>query len=665
MPMFPRSFSRHRRLLIFAIQVVLTAIGYLTAFALRFDSSIPAESIRAFWMTLPVLLVIRLVVFARLHLYRGYWHHFGLEDLIDLAQAVTISTVLFLIAVIFLGQLGPVPRSVFVLDWMLAVLLGGGIRFAVRCLHEGRITLRRATGKRVLVVGAGNGAERLLRQLRHEKHGALRVVALVDDDPAKRHISLHGVPVLGTTERIVPLAAKHRIEMLVIAIPSATPSQLRRIVTRCAETKLEFKRLPSLRELLDGRTAVTQLADVKLEHLLARDPVVLDARSVQEDLEGKVVLVTGGAGSVGSELSRQIARVRPAKLILFEQAESALYFLQLEIQQAHPALDLVPVIGDVTIEERVAQVFELYRPDYVFHAAAYKHVPMMETNAVEAVRNNVLGTLRVAECAARYGARKFVLISTDKAVNPSSIMGATKRVAERIVLGWPSLLASDTDFRAVRFGNVLGSDGSVVPLFKRQLAAGGPLTVTHPEVSRYFMTLPEAAQLVLQAAALPEAAGRIAMLEMGEPVKIVEMAEHFVRLAGLEPYRDVQIVFTGLRAGEKMFEELIAPSEVSIPTSARQIHIIQTAASDAAAIQQDVDRLCAATMIGDHAVISEIRSLVPGCVPARRETGVGVPRSIEPEVRVATGADRASRDGNTPAHWYRPPASEGSATLES
>ncbi|HET7564407.1 MAG TPA: nucleoside-diphosphate sugar epimerase/dehydratase [Gemmatimonadaceae bacterium] len=654
---------RHRRLLIIVAQSVLIAVGYRAAFALRFDTAIPAESIRAFWLTLPVLLGIRLVVFARLHLFRGYWHHFGLEDLIDLAQAVTLSSVLFLLAAIFLDQLGPVPRSVFVLDWMAAILLGGGARFAARCLHEGRIPLRRAKGKRVLVVGAGNGAERLLRQLRHENGRALNVVALVDDDPAKRHSALHGVPVVGTTEQIAMLAGKYRIEMLVIAIPSATPSQLRRIVSRCAQTKLEFKRLPSLREMLDGQS-LTQLADVKLEHLLARDPVVLDTQRVQNDLEGKVVLVTGGAGSVGSELSRQIARVRPAKLILFEQAESALYFLQLEIQQAHPELELVPVIGDVTIEERVAQVFRHYRPDYVFHAAAYKHVPMMETNAVEAVRNNVLGTLRVAECAARWHARKFVLISTDKAVNPSSIMGATKRIAERIVLGWPSLHTSTTDFRAVRFGNVLGSNGSVVPLFKQQLAAGGPITVTHPDVSRYFMTLPEAAQLVLQAAALPEAAGRIAMLEMGEPVKIVEMAEHFVRLAGLEPYRDVQIVFTGLRAGEKMFEELIAPTEVPIPTSMQQIHLIQTAAADAATIQRDVDRLCAATVIGDHAVADEIRMIVPGCTLSRHETAVALPYSREPEVR-SGATERARRNYDSPPNWYHPPTSEGSATLES
>ncbi|HEX6965435.1 MAG TPA: nucleoside-diphosphate sugar epimerase/dehydratase [Gemmatimonadaceae bacterium] len=664
MPIVSRILVRYRRLLIIATQAALIAVGYRAAFALRFDTAIPADSNHAFWLTLPVLLVIRLVVFARMHLFRGYWHHFGLEDLIDLAQAVTLSSVLFLLAAIFLNQLGPVPRSVFVLDWMAAILLGGGVRFAVRCLHEGRIPLRRATGTRVLVVGAGNGAERLLRQLRHETGRALNVVALVDDDPSKRHIALHGVPVVGTTEQIAMLAGKYRVEMLVIAIPSATPSQLRRIVSRCAQTKLAFKRLPSLREMLDGKS-LTQLADVKLEHLLARDPVVLDTQRVQNDLEGKVVLVTGGAGSVGSELSRQIARVRPAKLILFEQAESPLYFLQLEIQQAHPELELVPVIGDVTIEERIAQVFRHYRPDYVFHAAAYKHVPMMETNAVEAVRNNVLGTLRVAECAARWGARKFVLISTDKAVNPSSIMGATKRVAERIVLGWPSLRASATDFRAVRFGNVLGSNGSVVPLFQQQLAAGGPITVTHPDVSRYFMTLPEAAQLVLQAAALPEAAGRIAMLEMGEPVKIVEMAEHFVRLAGLEPYRDVQIVFTGLRAGEKMFEELIAPTEVPIPTSMQQIHLIQTADADAATIQRDVDRLCAAAAMGDHAVAEEIRMVVPGCAPPSHDTAVALPFAREPEVRPAPGAERARRDYDAPPNWYHPPASEGSATLES
>jgi FlaA1/EpsC-like NDP-sugar epimerase len=341
------------------------------------------------------------------------------------------------------------------------------------------------------------------------------------------------------------------------------------------------------------------------------------------ELHGRTVLVTGGAGSIGSELARQVAGYSPARLIVFDQAESPLYFMHLDLLRSHPGLEVVPLVGDVTDQARVEHVFARYRPDYVFHAAAYKHVPLMEANTVEAVRNNVLGTLCVAQAAARYGAEKFVLISTDKAVHPSSVMGATKRLAEQVVLGWPALGRTHTDFRAVRFGNVLGSDGSVIPLFKRQLAAGEPLTVTHPEVTRYFMTIPEAVQLVLRSAALPEAAGRICMLEMGKPVRIVELAENLVRLSGLEPYTDVQIVFTGLRPGEKLHEELMAEAEETVPTEVQKIRIVQTAEPDAEHLTRGLDRLAAAVAVGDNAdILSAIRALVPECVPPLRERGL-------------------------------------------
>ncbi|HEX2207778.1 MAG TPA: nucleoside-diphosphate sugar epimerase/dehydratase, partial [Longimicrobium sp.] len=547
---------RLRRPVVLLLHLLLVPLGYYGAFALRFDFRPPGPYIDLFWRTVPYLMVLRMASFAIFGLFHGWWRHVGMRDLIDLVRATTLSTVLLLLALFMTGDLsgdgaGPLlPRSVLVLDWITALILFGGLRFGVRAFREERLLpWRSRRGKRALIIGAGTAAERLLRETQREGESDICPVAMVDDDPDKRGMRLHGVPVVGTSRDLRTLVAKDGIELLVIAIPSATRTEMRDIVEACLVTGVDFKIVPSMRELLDGRARLGELRKVQIEDLLGRDTIDLGVDGPRGDLEGRTVLVTGGAGSIGSELARQVAGFGPRRLLVLDQAESPLYFANLELRAAHPELEIIPVIADVTDAARMESVFARHRPDFVFHAAAYKHVPLMEDNPVEAVRNNVIGTLTVAQAAARYGAEKFVLISTDKAVYPSSVMGATKRLAEQIVLGWPALRASETDFRAVRFGNVLGSDGSVIPLFKRQLAAGQPITVTHPEVTRYFMTIPEAVQLVLQAAALPDAGGRICMLEMGEPVRIVELAENLIRLSGLEPYTDVPIVFTGLRPG--------------------------------------------------------------------------------------------------------------------
>jgi FlaA1/EpsC-like NDP-sugar epimerase len=434
---------------------------------------------------------------------------------------------------------------------------------------------------------------------------------------------MHGVPVIGATSNLSEIIAQRQIELVVIAIPSATREQMRRIVQPCMDSGVEFKIVPSMREVLDGRARLSELRAVQVEDLLGRETVALEMQGVREDLEARVVMVTGGAGSIGSELARQVAGRQPARLVVVDQAETPLYYVTMELEAAFPGVEVVPVVADIANEARMLSVFRQHRPDTVFHAAAYKHVPMMEDNAVEAVRNNTLGTLCVAQLAAQFGARKFVLISTDKAVHPSSVMGATKRLAEQVVLGWPTLRKSSTDFRAVRFGNVLGSDGSVLPLFRRQLAAGKPLTVTHPDVTRYFMTIPEAVQLVLQASALPDAARRICMLDMGEPVRIVELAENLIRLSGLEPYRDVPILFTGLRPGEKLHEELMSDLESTIPTALAKIRIVRTADPDPEALVSGLDRMGAAVEVGSvEDCLAGICALVPESVAPLRERGL-------------------------------------------
>lgn len=614
--MMPPLLVRHRRPLVLAGHVLLVVAAYAVAFLLRFDGPVPAESVQAFEVTVMALVLIRLTVFALYGMHRGFWRHFGHHDLLSLAKAVGVGSVIFTLALIAGGRLGSVPRSVVIMEGMLTFLFAGGSRFAFRSGREwwARRRSGEGEGRRILVVGAGIAAERLLRQIAHGNGGgmSLRPVALLDDDPDKWSMSLHGVPVVGPVSQLAATATRQNADMVVIAIPRATPTELRHIVDLCLAAKVEFKRLPSMQEMLQGSARSGELAEVELEHLLVREPVAFDPDLVARDLAGSVVLITGGAGSVGSELARQIARVGPARLILVEQAESPLYFVHLELQRLHPEVETIPIVGDITNRDSLARIFEKYCPDHVYHAAAYKHVPMMEANAAEAVRNNVLGTLHVAECAARTGASKFVLISTDKAVRPSSVMGATKRVAERIVLGWPSLRASRTEFRAVRFGNVLGSEGSVVPLFRRQLARGGPLTVTHPDVRRYFMTLPEAAQLVLHAAALPNAAGRIAMLDMGEQVKILDLAENLIRLSGLEPYRDIPIAFTGLRPGEKLHEELMSSVESTIPSGVAKIDLVQTDEVDGVAIRDGVSRLLTVAARGEWAsILAALRMMVP------------------------------------------------------
>ncbi len=598
-----------------ALHLLLIVAGYRLAFELRFDFNTPPEEAELFWISVPLLVVLRLATYAGAGVFRAYWLHFGLQDLLTLALAVTISSITF-VMVLFLSHLFPgVPRSVLLVDWASAIFFAGGIPFIARALREGPVPFATPRGRRTLIIGAGERAEQVLREARRAEMCALHPVGIIDLNGARQGRTIRGVRVVGTADNLPAVSQKLRAEFAIIALDPAELSQMRRVVDQCIAAGLEFKTLPSLHELLEGGAGVNQLRNVRLEDLLGRPPVTLDLAPVAADLNQRVVLLTGAAGSIGSELARQIAPFGPARLVLLDQAESDLYFVHLELTEAHPGLEIVPVICDITNATRLAQVYEEHRPNYVMHAAAYKHVPLMETNVLEAVRNNILGTLLVATTAVRYGATKVVLISTDKAIRPSSVMGATKRIAERIIFGLPNLHRVGTDFRAVRFGNVLASKGSVIPLFERQIAAGGPVTVTHPLVQRYFMTIPEAAQLVLQAGSLPETAGAIAMLEMGEPVRILDLAEKLIRFSGRVPGRDISIAFTGLRPGEKLSEDLISALEATIPTSSPKIRISQTTELAGPELVQKLSRLLAYLDSGDRAgLMHMLCELVPESV---------------------------------------------------
>jgi len=640
-PELPDALMRFRRPIIVALHLALIPLAYGLAFLLRFDLPLPEPYADLFLRTAPLLVGIRLLVYGRYKLYNGWWRHVGIHDLADIVKATSVSTGLFIGALFLAGEHLGFPRGVIILDWGIAILWFGGVRFAVRYMREGlnaRAMERR--GKLTIVIGAGNAGAQLARKARHGAIPNMRVVGLVDDDRNKQDLQIHGIPVLGRLGDLPALVKKHEVKQVVLAIPSASKEERKHIVAQLMSLEVEFKVVPDMNELLDGKAQLTQLRSVQIEDLLGREPVRLDLARVERDLKGKTVLVTGGAGSIGSELARQVAMFQPARLVLLEQAESPLYFVHLELAKAHPSLEVVPVMADITDEVRLERVFSQYQPEYVFHAAAYKHVPMMEANRTEAVRNNVFGTLNVARSAVRHGCRKFVLISSDKAVNPSSVMGATKRIAERLCLGWPELRDAGTDFRAVRFGNVLGSDGSVVPLFKKQIAAGGPVTVTHPEMTRYFMTIPEAVQLVLQAAAIPEAANRISMLDMGQAVRIVDLAENLIRLSGLEPYTEMPIVFSGMRPGEKLHEELMGMLEETTPTAVEKVRVVQTDEPDTRLVEAGVGRLGEALRAADDAAILQaIRAMVPECVTPLRAAGrEGGPAPV-PEQRPARRAD--------------------------
>jgi FlaA1/EpsC-like NDP-sugar epimerase len=564
---------RFRRAISVAVHAALVALANAIAFQLRFDGDVPDSYAAMEMRLLPWLVVVRLLSFIPFRLFEGLWKYTSLWELRNILLGVAVSTVIFYpIAATTTGAVR-YPYSVYILDAILLVCLMTGIRLTRRVYGE---VIRPHGGRRVLIYGAGDAGELIVRDLRQNARFQATPIGFVDDDPSKVGERIHGVPVLGRREQLPGILKKHAPEELLIAIPSASRETLRDIVRAVEPYRIRISTVPRLDELLGARVEFGQTRQLKVEDLLARESVGLDYTPVRQFLERKRVVVTGAGGSIGSELCRQIAEARPASLVLLDRYENGLFHIHNELAKTISDVELHSVVADVTDTRRIDQVFGATKPHVVFHAAAHKHVPLMEENACEAVKNNIRGTRIVAESALKFGVERFVLISTDKAVNPTSVMGSTKRVAELIVDGLSR--EQGTRFATVRFGNVLGSNGSVVPTFLAQIAKGGPVTVTHPDMKRFFMLIPEAVQLVLHAGALPDKAS-LFVLDMGEQVRVVDLARDMIRLSGLVPDKDIEIKFTGVRAGEKLHEELVGDGEYAEPSSLEKIFRVQTTAS--------------------------------------------------------------------------------------
>ncbi|KAF0220648.1 MAG: polysaccharide biosynthesis protein [Geobacteraceae bacterium] len=610
-----------KRLMVFLVDIGLIAAAYTLAFLLRFDFDIPPDEGHIFIHGLWIVLGIKPLVFMISGLYRNLWRYASLQDAIEIFKVIVISSVMAVFTVMYVRYFDSFPRSIFVLDGFLLFSMVSSSRLLWRIYREKYFLPLALVGKgrRTLIVGAGEAGSMLLKEMRKQRGNEYNVVGFVDDDREKQGMRLHRIPVLGDVGHLKGLVRKYRIEEIIVAIPSAQGKMLRRIIGCCEKAKVHVKTLPCISDIIDGKISVSQIKDVDIEDLLGREAVVLDEKGISRYLTGKKILITGAAGSIGSEICRQVARFNPAKIILFDSAETPLFYVEKELVDKYPELPLIPVIGDIRNSARVEMVFDQFMPEVVFHAAAYKHVPMMEYNPVEAVANNIGGTRTLADAAHRFGVRNFVMISTDKAVNPTNVMGASKRAAEIYVQALAQ--KSATKFTTVRFGNVLGSNGSVIPIFKEQISHGGPVTVTDPHIMRYFMTIPEAVQLVLQAGCIGNG-GEIFVLDMGEPMRIVDLAEELIRLSGLVPYEDIDIVFSGLRPGEKLFEELLIQGEGIKPTSHEKIKIAAAVPSNLESVSAVLDDLYEKADVSDiEGLMNTLINLVPEFKPSYRFNG--------------------------------------------
>ena len=598
-------FLYHNLAIVMTIDVFLFSGSLYSAHLVRFDFNIPSYFQSAFWRILPAVIFLKLVFFYWFDLYRGMWRYTGLADLFNIIKASSLSSLAVIAVVLYSTRFQGFSRSVFIIDWCFTIFLVSLFRLVVRLYYDyfedirsGRLSSgffhllgKKQDGqKKLLIIGAGNCAEKIYREIKNNASLRYHVAGFLDDNPTKRGLKIHGIPVLGGLDEIDSVIKRLKIQELLIAIPSASSSDMRNIVEKCKNTGLMFKTIPGYGELIGGQVTINSIREVTYRDLMRREAIHLEEDRIGAYLKNGRILITGAGGSIGSELCRQIARFQPECLVLYERAESPLYEIELELKRLYPEVICHPVLGDILDEDLLQHAFREFCPQTVFHAAAYKHVPMLELQPWRAVENNIIGTSKVIAAANKFSTERFVFVSTDKAVRPTNIMGTSKRIAELIVHCQKSQCNVTTKYMIVRFGNVFGSVGSVIPLFKRQIAQGGPVTVTHPEVTRYFMTIPEACQLILQAGAMGSG-GETFLLDMGTAIKIDDMARDLIRLSGFEPDVDIKIDYIGLRPGEKLFEELITDGEGIVPTHHKKIMVLSSESCDLEALSKDIETL--------------------------------------------------------------------------
>ena len=617
--------------IVLVIDIILVAGSWYFSHLLRFNFDIPPNHFAVMARLLPIVLLVKILTFYMFDLYRGMWRYTSLNDLINMIKAASVSSLVIVALVLFTHGFTGFSRATFIIDWILTIFFIAGYRAGIRLFFwiGGKDASARTAGfgffktrwlagrgcKRLLIIGAGDCGEKIFREIQDNVSLGYCVVGFVDDDETKVGMQIHGIPVLGTTRDLNRIVERIKAEEAVIAIPSATGTAMRGIVSLCEESGIAYKTVPGMGELIDGKVSIKAIRDVAYRDLLGREVIRLEEDRIAAYLQNARVLVTGAGGSIGSELCRQICHFGPSSLILFERAESPLFEIDLELKADFPDVETMAVLGDIRDRRQLNLAFSAHKPHVVFHAAAYKHVPMMEMQPWKAVRNNIIGTRNVIDMAKEHGVDRFVFVSTDKAVRPVNVMGVTKRVAELLVEGQNGFADARTKFMIVRFGNVVGSAGSVVPLFKKQIEKGGPVTVTHPDMTRYFMTIPEACQLILQAGAMGEG-GEIFILDMGTPVKIVDMARDLIRLSGFEPDVDIEIAFIGLRPGEKLHEELITEGEGILPTSHEKIMVLKGEACDQLVLASAINELARMAYEQDvEAIIAKLKETVPEYLP--------------------------------------------------
>ncbi|MBE5868222.1 MAG: polysaccharide biosynthesis protein [Lachnospiraceae bacterium] len=602
-----------RMLLLIFADILAIVVSSFFAIYMRFDFSfraIPKEYVDKYEILLPLNIVFTLLFFVIWKLYKSVWRYASATELISILGATISAALAQLICSYILNQ--RMPRSYYALYWFLLLSITCLIRFSYRFLRminsKRRDMFGRNASSNVMLIGAGAAANSILKEIESSHYLNLNVKCIIDDHEGCHGKYLRGIPIIGGRNEIPDAVEKYGIHEIIFAIPSAGRQTRKEILDICKETGCKLRALPGMYQLIKGEVSVAKLQEVQITDLLGRDPIQINTEEVLNSLRGKVIMVTGGGGSIGSELCRQIARHNPKQLIIVDIYENNAYEIQQELLRQNPNLDLVVLIASVRNADRINRIFETYRPNIVYHAAAHKHVPLMETSPNEAIKNNVMGTYKTALAADKYGVEKFVLISTDKAVNPTNIMGASKRLCEMVIQMMNQ--KSGTNFVAVRFGNVLGSNGSVIPLFKKQIAEGGPVTVTHPDIIRYFMTIPEAVSLVLQAGAYAKG-GEIFVLDMGEPVKILDLATNLIKLSGYKVGEDIEIVFTGLRPGEKMYEELLMNEEGLKQTANKMIFIGKPLEFDAAHFVNQLGKLSEAAEAENCDIRKMVREIVP------------------------------------------------------